>query len=145
MAKELDRIISGILDMTLQERYDLILSCYRMIREDFSEFDMRDSALGPATPALASLAAVNGEVTYAERVAVRKVLAFEGIEMDDNELRAFFLRAVEQNSFCRLVTFSKTLDDDKRAALFTFVAAICSCDNCIDEKEYLFLYDLVTD
>ena len=140
MDTQLNELIEQILNMSIQEKHELMESCYMQIRDDFHDFDASGD-----TPALAALAAVNGEVTYSERVAVRRVLALEGIEMDDAELRRFFMHSMAHERFCKLSAFSRTLDDDKRAALFTFAAAICSCDNRIDEKEYDYLYHLVND
>ena len=135
---QLNELIEKIVNMSTEEKYRLMESCYMQIRDDFRGFDVSGD-----TRSLAALAAVNGEVTYSERVAVRRVLALEGISMDDGELRRFFVNSMAHERFCKLSAFSRTLDDDKRAALFTFTAAICSCDNRIDEKEYDYLYHLV--
>ncbi len=140
MNKQMDELIERIVNLSTDEKHELIADCYAQIRDDFYDFDKTGN-----TPALAALAAVNGEVTYSERVAVRRVLAMEGISMDDDMLKRFFMNSMAHERFCKLAAFSKTLSDDKRAALFTFTAAICSCDNRIDEKEYSYLYHLVND
>lgn len=140
MDEKLNEILERIVNLSTEEKYDLIEQSYMEIRDDFRDFD--DSG---ETPALAALAAVNGEVTYSERMAVRRVLAMEGITMDDDQLKRFFMNSMAHERFCKLSSFSRRLDDDKRAALFTFTAAICSCDNRIDEKEYDYLYHLVND
>lgn len=140
MENQIDELLEKVVNLSTEEKHELIADCYRQLREDFLNFDNSGSI-----PALAALAAVNGEVTYSERVAVRKVLAMEGITMDDDELRQFFVTSMAQERFCKLAEFSKTLSVDKRAALFTFTAAICSCDNRIDEKEYNYLSKLVND
>ena len=141
MEEELKEIINSLLELPLERKHDLIAECYKQIRDDFRAFNDQDGN----TPALAALAAVNGEVTYSERIAVRKVLELEGVDMDDAALKSFFLHSAASDRFCKLARFSKTLDHDKRAALFTFTAAICSCDNHVDEKEYGYLYRLVSD
>ena len=140
MSERLNELIETIVNLSTAEKYALIEDSYRQIRGDFRNFD--DSG---DTPALAALAAVNGEVTYSERMAVRRVLAMEGIAMDDEQLKRFFITSMAHERFSKLAAFSKTLDDDKRAALFTFTAAICSCDNRIDEREYDYLRRLVDD
>ena len=142
----INQILQDLVNKSDEEKMSLIASNYKDIYRKLIQFDDEPDGDGHYTTMIILAAAVcaDGQLDPYEAAVVSSIMGAIGYNIPESKLPEIFRNiASDCDVYEILANFMSTLDNEEKASLAVFIAAVCSIDDKLTKNEVALIKDML--